>query len=121
MLFQGKKILVTGGAGFVGSNLADKLVENDASVTVLDDLFTGNTNNIEHFDLINFVHGSVTDRELTNKLVKEADMVFHLAVRNIIVSTQQPELDFEANARGTFNILLAAKNFGIERIPAYLF
>lgn len=116
MLFDGKRVLVTGGAGFVGSNLVDRLVEANAAVTVLDDLFTGNTENIQNFDHINFIQGSVTDRQLTNKLVKKADLVFHLAVRNIIVSTRYPELDFETNARGTFNILLAAKEFGIDRL-----
>ncbi|MBN1352214.1 NAD-dependent epimerase/dehydratase family protein [candidate division KSB1 bacterium] len=116
MTFKGKRVLVTGGAGFVGSNLVDLLVEREASVIVLDDLFTGNLNNIQNYDSVEFVKGSVTDRQLTNKLVKEADYVFHLAVRNIIVSTQQPEMDFEANARGTFNILLAAKEYGIQRV-----
>ena len=58
----------------------------------------------------------MTDRALIQKLVKDADYVFHLAVRNIIVSTREPEKDFEANARGTFNILLAAQEHGIERM-----
>ena len=51
-MFKGKRILVTGGAGFVGSNLVDRLVEESASVTVLDDLFTGNTKNIQNFDCV---------------------------------------------------------------------
>jgi len=116
MLFNGKKVLVTGGAGFVGSNLVDRLVHEKADVTVLDNLFTGQKENIMSLDKIKFIEGSVTDKQLVNDLVKESDFVFHLAVRNIIVSTKEPELDFEVNSRGTFNILVAAKTHGIERI-----
>lgn len=116
MNFHHKKILVTGGAGFVGSNLVDKLVDHGAVVTVLDDLFTGNKKNIMSINDIRFVEGSVTDYDTVARLVKEVDMVFHLAVRNIIVSTVSPLLDFQVNTQGTFNVLLAAKQYGIERI-----
>ena len=116
MNFQNKKILVTGGAGFVGSNLVDKLVDNGAMVTVLDDLFTGNKKNIASIDDIQFVEGSVTDYDTVAQLVKKVDLVFHLAVRNIIVSTVSPLLDFQVNTQGTFNVLLAAKQYGVERI-----
>ena len=54
MDFKGKKVLVTGGAGFIGSNLVDRLVEEQADVIVLDDLFTGDPKNIRHFDKICF-------------------------------------------------------------------
>jgi len=116
MLFKGKNILVCGGAGFIGSNLVDRLVAENAEVTVLDDLFTGKVENISSFDKIRFIKGSITDYLLLEKLISEVDLVFNLAVRNIIVSTRSPQLDFEVNARGIFNILLAAQNHGIERI-----
>lgn len=116
MYFNNKKILVTGGAGFVGSNLVDKLVNHGALVTVLDDLFTGNKKNIAAINDIQFVEGTVTDYDTVTRLVKKADLIFHLAVRNIIVSTVSPLLDFEVNTQGTFNVLLAAKEHGIERI-----
>jgi UDP-glucose 4-epimerase len=116
MPFTGTKVLVTGGAGFVGSNLVDRLVEMHANVIVLDDLFTGREKNIQSIDKIEFVQGSVSDQKTVNELVQGTDYIFHLAVRNIIVSTREPELDFEVNARGTFNILLAAKKFGIKRL-----
>jgi len=116
MRFENKKILVTGGAGFVGSNLVDKLVEEGAEVTVLDDLFTGRKENIDHFSDIRFIEGSVTDMDLISSLIKKTDIIFNLAVRNIIVSTVSPLLDFQVNTGGTFNILLAAKKHGVGRI-----
>ncbi len=116
MRFRGKKVLVTGGAGFVGSNLVDHLVEEGAFVTVLDDLFTGRKENITHFKEIQFIQGSVTDLDLIDQLIPKNELVFNLAVRNIIVSTKSPQLDFQVNTGGMFNILLAAKKFGIERV-----
>jgi len=116
MRFRGKKILVTGGAGFIGSNLVNRLVEEKAEVTVLDDLFSGDIENIDLFEKIRFIKGSVTEYKLIEKLICKIDLVFHLAARNIIVSTRSPQLDFEVNARGVFNVLLAAKNHGIERV-----
>lgn len=116
MFLYGRRILVTGGAGFVGSNLVDRLVELNAEVTVLDDLFTGQLSNIQYLDRIHFIEGSVADYELVEELVAESDYVFNLAVRNIIVSTKHPHQDFEVNARGTFNVLQAAKKRGIRRV-----
>ena len=116
MRFKSRRVLVTGGAGFVGSNLVDKIVEEGANVTVLDDLFTGRKENIGHFGEIVFIEGSVTDHDLVARLVKDAEIVFNLAVRNIIVSTVSPLLDFQVNTGGTFNVLSAARNYGVERI-----
>ena len=116
MRFRNKKILVTGGAGFIGSNLVDTLVSEGAIVTVLDDLFTGRRENISQLKSVRFYEGSVTDYELIVQLVKDAEIVFNMAVRNIIVSTVSPILDFQVNTGGTFNILNAAKTYGVERI-----
>jgi len=116
MRFRNKKVLVTGGAGFIGSNLVNKLVKEGAVVTVLDDLFTGRKENIAFLKEIKFVEGSVTDYDLVAELVKKSEIVFNLAVRNIIVSTTSPLLDFQVNGGGTFNVLLAAKNYGVERV-----
>ena len=116
MRFQGKKVLVAGGAGFIGSNLVNKLSAEGATVTVLDDLFTGDLSLVEDIPDISFVKGSVTDYDLIEDLVKDADIVFNLAARNIIVSTKRPREDFKVNAGGMLNILIVAKKYGIERI-----
>jgi UDP-glucose 4-epimerase len=114
--YQNKPILVTGGAGFVGSNLVDRLSRLGAQITVLDDLFTGDINNISSFAKINFIHGSVTDRDLVEKLVEDMEIVFHLAARNIIVSTKNPYEDLQVNVIGTFNVLEAARKHDVERM-----
>ena len=116
MDFSGKKLLVTGGAGFVGSNLTERAVKAGAEVTVLDDLFTGDLSNIDPGTDYRFVQGSVCDVDLVSHLVKENDYVAHMAARNIIVSTKNPRNDYEVNIGGTLNVLMAAREHGVERI-----
>jgi UDP-glucose 4-epimerase len=110
----GRRVLVTGGAGFVGGALAHRLVELGAEVVVLDDLFTGQRSVVPAE--AKFVLGAVEDAELVESLVGRADVVFHLAARNIIASTEEPRRDFEANVGGTLNVLLAARKVGIDRL-----
>jgi UDP-glucose 4-epimerase len=115
--FEGRRVLLTGGAGFIGSNLAHSLVANDAQLTILDDLFTGSRRNLRSLEgRYHLVVGSVTDRELVGQLVAQSEIVFHLAARNIIASTRNPYEDFKTNIGGTLNILQAACKHGIERI-----
>ncbi len=106
---------MTGGAGFVGSQVTKRLLKEGAVVTVLDDLFTGRRENMGDHPQLHFVKGSVVDRQLVDQLVAQADHVFHLAARNIIVSTQEPWSDFETNIGGTLNVLLAARSH-MERV-----
>lgn len=108
--YKRKKVLVTGGAGFVGSNLVRYLIELGADVTVLDDLFTGSLDNLENLDNYKFVQGDVRDKKLINEIVGEFEYVFHLAARNIIISTKNPHEDFEVNIGGTLNLLLALRD-----------
>lgn len=115
--FTGKRILVTGGAGFIGIGLVSRLARSGVGVTVLDDLFTGRLENLREFnETCTFVKGSVTDRELVTSLIAQADVVFHLAARNIIASTRDPFEDFQTNIGGTLNVLAAAREHKIDRV-----
>lgn len=114
--FSGKKVLITGGAGFIGSNLTERVVNCGGKAYVLDDLFTGELGNISSGIDYEFIEGTVVDSNLVSKLVKECDLVAHLAARNIIISTKDPREDYSTNIGGTLNILLAAKENNIERV-----
>jgi UDP-glucose 4-epimerase len=110
-----RRVLVTGGAGFIGCNLVRRLLRDGARVTVLDDLFTGSRDNLPEGGFT-FVEGSVCDPRLCEELVGQAEIVFHAAARNIVVSTRNPREDFETNIGGTLNILLAARAAKAERV-----
>jgi len=105
---ENARVLVTGGAGFIGANLVRRLLREGARVTVLDDLFTGRIENLPRKGF-EFVKGSVCDPAIVEKLVAEAEVIFHAAARNIVVSTRNPREDFETNIGGTLNMLLAAR------------
>lgn len=112
----GKKILVTGGAGFIGSNLVKRLIQKyDAQVTVLDDLFTGDVKHLEGVPC-HFVKGSVEDVATVNELVSCNEIVFHLAARNIIVSNKNPREDLEVNVVGSFNVFEACLKYKTQRV-----
>jgi len=113
---EGKRVLVTGGAGFVGSNLVERAVRAGGRVTVLDDLFTGSLANIDADVKYEFVEGSVEDQDLVTRLVKEADYIAHMAARNIIVSTKNPRSDYAVNIGGTLNILMAIREHPVQRM-----
>lgn len=115
--FHNKHILVTGGAGFVGSRLVRRLVSEGVRPTILDDFFTGKLENLRGLEgEYELVRGSVTDRPLINALIAQHDIIFHLAARNIIASTKNPYEDFETNIGGTLNVLLAARESQPERV-----
>ncbi len=108
---------MTGGAGFVGSSLSSRLVEEGADLTILDDFFTGSLRNLEGIQgMYKLIKGSVTDVELVKQAVSQADIVFHLAARNIIASTRNPMEDYQTNIGGTLNVLLAAREFKTSRV-----
>ncbi|MFL6277242.1 MAG: NAD-dependent epimerase/dehydratase family protein [Blastocatellia bacterium] len=113
---SGQRIVVTGGAGFVGSNIVRRLLREGARVVVLDDFYTGTLENLpgDAADM-EIVRGTVTDYELVRDVVQGAAIVFHEAARNIIVSTRNPREDYEVNIGGTLNVLLAARETNVPR------
>lgn len=104
---DGARVLVTGGAGFVGSQLVKRLLVAGAEVCVLDDLFTGRADALPAGAQL--VQGSVTDAELVAEQVAGKNYVFHMAARNIMVSTRDPVQDYATNIGGTLNVLLGAR------------
>ncbi len=115
-----KRILVTGGAGFIGSHLTEDLVKNGYPVKIMDDFSTGSVNNImELFNYKNFkmIRGSVTDKELLSKATADVDVIFHLAAQvHVDRSVIEPRRTFEVNTLGTLNVLDAALENNIELV-----
>lgn len=112
-----KKILVTGGCGFIGSHLVERLINYGAHVTILDDLSTGLLCNIAPWrNNIRFLEGSVTDNAACKQAMQEVSHVFHLAAYiSVAQSIANPRRCYEVNVNGTFNLLEAAAQAGIER------
>lgn len=106
------QVLITGGAGFIGSHLAERLVRDGHTVTALDDLSTGRMSNLATLQTTNqlrFVEGSVLDRDLVQELVDGADVVFHLAAAvGVKLIMEQPSRSIQTNIGGTENVLRAA-------------
>ena len=93
------KYIVTGGAGFIGSHIVDALVNQGEQVTVIDNLSTGNINNLEESkDKIKFVEGDIIDLDLLQNIFDEGDIIFHQAARpSVKKSVEDPFLDFQIN------------------------
>jgi UDP-glucose 4-epimerase len=110
--------LVTGGAGFIGSNTVDELVRRGHGVTVLDDLSAGKEANLEKVrQQITFLRGSITDPEAVEKACRGADYVLHLAARTSVPrSVKQPLETNQINVDGTLNVLVAARDAGVRRV-----
>jgi UDP-glucose 4-epimerase len=113
-----KRILITGGAGFIGSHLAEDLVKEGFHVKILDDFSSGNVNNIlPLFNYKNFkmIRGSITDKELISKVSSDVDAIFHLAAQiHVDRSIIEPRHTFEVNTLGTLNVLDAVMENDIE-------
>jgi len=112
------RFLVTGGAGFIGSNTVDELVRRGHSVAVLDDLSTGQERNLAASrDRIDFFRGSINDPEIVQQACRGADYVLHLAARTSVPrSVKEPAETNRINADGTIRVLLAARDAGVRRV-----
>lgn len=111
------KVVVTGGAGFIGSHIVEYWINQNAEVHVIDNLRSGFLSNIEIFPEVKFHLGSVTNRDLVFEVLKDADYVHHLAALvSVPESVLKPEECFEINVNGTINILDAAKEFGVKKV-----
>jgi UDP-glucose 4-epimerase len=115
---NGKKVVVTGGAGFIGSHIADKLVSLGAEVTVIDNMYAGRMENIANIkDKIRFIKGDILDPALLKKEFKGADFVSHQAARRSVPeSVEDPDPYNEVNIVGHLRVLQAARDCGVKRV-----
>ena len=116
-LLTQKRVLVTGGAGFIGSNLCGTLLEQDNEIVCLDNLATGHYNNINHLQSNNrfiFVEGDIRNLQDCQKAVKGCDIVLHqAALGSVPRSIKDPITTNEVNIGGFVNMLTASKEAGI--------
>ncbi len=106
------RVLITGGAGFIGANLTRELLSNGHAVSIVDDLSTGRMSNLEGQD-VEFHRGSILDVDLLTALAFDADAIVHLAARSSVPrSLDAPIASHQANATGTLNVLEASRAAG---------
>ena len=111
------KFLVTGGAGFIGSNLADELIRQGGRVSIIDNFTTGFRENLEEitgdFD---FIEGDINDDDAVIRAMEGAEVVFHqAALPSVPRSVENPEETHRVCVNGTFNLLIKAKDAGVRR------
>jgi len=118
--------LITGGAGFIATNVADRLLQQGRRVRLFDNLSRAGVEDNLHWvrrqygDRVEFVRGDIRDEAAVRRVLRDVDQVFHFAAQvAVTTSLTQPFLDFEVNARGTLNLLEAVR--AMERPPSLLF
>lgn len=109
--YKDRPVLITGGCGFIGSHVAEQLVNLGAHITILDDLSTGNLDNIAHFKQhITFIHESIENKTACVRAAHGKEIIFHLAaMASVPQSIEHPDRAHEINVNGTVNILEAAR------------
>lgn len=110
--------LVTGGAGFIGSHICERLLKEGQSVRVLDNFFSGKEENIISIrDDVELIRGDIRDGSLVREAMKGVEVVFHqAALGSVPRSVDDPQTTHEANITGTLNVLLAARDAGVRRL-----
>jgi len=114
----GMSCLVTGGAGFIGSHVTDRLVRDGHRVRVVDNLSTGDERNLDQArNRIDFVIGDLTDPVVCRAVVRDVEVIFHLAaLPSVPRSMQDPWASYRHNVEATMHLLLAAREAGVRRI-----
>lgn len=117
-LLKGKRVLVTGGCGFIGSHITDRLVNLGAEVVVLDNLLTGKIENISGcIDKVDFVKADIRDSAVLDKILPKVDFICHqAALRSVPKSVNLPWLYHEVNVSAALQMFIKAKDLGIKRI-----
>jgi nucleoside-diphosphate-sugar epimerase len=111
------RYLVTGGAGFIGSHLAEELVRRGAAVRVVDNLVTGKRRNLDHVPGVEFLAGDLADPGVAQRAVEGCTFVLHqAAIPSVPRSVQDPITSNRANVDATLNVLVAARDAGIKRV-----
>lgn len=115
------KILITGGAGFIGSHLVDRLVaDGQANILILDNLFRGRLANIAHHrddGRVQFCEADIRDYEIVRDATQGVELIYHLAAQsNVMGAMADVDYSFTTNVVGTFNVLKAAKACGVRRV-----
>jgi UDP-glucose 4-epimerase len=114
-MYEGRRVCVTGGAGFIGSHLCDALLKHGAAVSVIDDLSNGDRENLD--DRIKLTVGSILDKDALGRAVAGAEVIFHqAAVASVPRSVEEPEQYHEINTTGTMRVLEAARAAGAQRV-----
>ena len=116
-----EKILVTGGAGFIGSHLVDHLLYLGNEVVVLDNLANGKLDNLQSACLdsrFKFIEGSILDKNVCEEVMKDVSIVYHLACLGVRHSIHSPYENHQVNAEGTLNVLLAARE---EKVKQFIY
>jgi len=115
------KALITGGAGLIGSHIADQLAATDYEIVVLDNLTRGARQNLNAAMArteITFIEGDIRDRDVVQASMRGVDVIFHQAAIRITQCAAEPRLALEVMTEGTFNVLEAAQKEGVRRIVA---
>jgi UDP-glucose 4-epimerase len=108
---------VTGGAGFIGSHLSDRLLREGAKVRILDNFYTGDIKNLNSIiNDVDLIDGDIRDKDIVNKAMIGVDIVFHEAAQiNPVKAVEDPMYDFEVNAIGTLNLLFEAHKKNVKK------
>ena len=117
-MIKDKKILITGGAGFVGSHIAERLYENN-EIVLLDNFLSGFKQNVTHLlksKNVKLVEGDTRDKEIAKKIGNDFDIIFHEAAQiNPAKAVNEPDFDFDINVNGGFNILNFARLIDVKK------